>query len=50
MFRKDQRREERVSVNIPATLTLKSRKTLQGKIIRVFLNDNVRVAAIFVID
>jgi hypothetical protein len=94
---KDQRREERVSVNIPATLTLdnklytcvvlnmssgglllrfdqqlggpvisqddtgktgmvvlgtegKPKRSLQGKIIRVFLSDNVRVAAIFVID
>jgi len=94
---KDQRREERVPVNIPATLTLennlyicsvlnmssggfllkfdqqsggpvisqqdigkictvvfgmegKPKKNLQGKIIRVFLSDNVRVAAIFVID
>ena len=95
--RKDQRREERVSVSIPATLTLentlyscvvlnmsssglllkfdhqpdapvisqddtgktgtvvlgteeKSKKSLQGKIIRVFISGNVRVAAIFVID
>ena len=28
----------------------KSMKSLQGKIIRVFMNDNVRVAAIFVTD
>ena len=95
--RRDQRRDERVSVNIPATLTLENRlytcvvlnmssgglllkfdqqpngpmishddtgktgtvvlgavekpkRSLQGKIIRVFMSDNVRVAAIFVID
>ena len=94
---KDQRREERVSVNIPATLTLenklytcvvlnmsqsglllkfdqqtagptiaqddigktgtvvlgteeKSTRSLQGKIIRVFLTADVRVAAMFIIE